>query len=360
MRMQNSRLVISSSCLRMLLCAGLVGCGLCVCDAVAVAESQKSTSGPDAKVGSVELTLISHHDQLTGENDHFGSLLFDGNGHLLRHNESRTWLYTGGKVQGQWNSFVREFDLDTLKAGPRRRILDVYENDRWASAHLAIQAANDLVVVFYSTGKMIRAAVSDSPNGGFTTDAHFTIRPSQDWEQGCSLESDCGFVRISDDDGELRIWMLYDTLCPGSKGQNGWAQIRIDKRKRSVELVGKHPENPIPLLRPGFAAARTGGNIDSRILFDGQHALFYLSKKTSRSYRIAVALSHDPLFQTLTSNQEVAGPLGSEGVIEKFQFYRHDGDLFLIYENADRHNDWRTSLRRYRLSTTDRPKEKRQ
>ena len=50
----------------MLLCAGLVGCGLCVFDAVAVAESQKSTSGPDAKVGSVELTLISHHDQLTG------------------------------------------------------------------------------------------------------------------------------------------------------------------------------------------------------------------------------------------------------------------------------------------------------
>ncbi len=72
---------------------------------------------------------------------------------------------------------------------------------------------------------------------------------------------------------------------------------------------------------------------------------------TSKSYRIAVALSRDPLFQTLTENREIGGPLGDERVIEKFQFYQHGGDLFLIYENADRHNDWRTSLRRYRTKT---------
>jgi len=127
--------------------------------------------------------------------------------------------------------------------------------------------------------------------------------------------------------------------------------VRIDKQLRRIELIRKHPDNPIPLLRPGFAAARTGGNIDSRVLFDGQHALFYLSKRDSRSYRIAVALSRDPLFGTLTGNREIAGPLGQEAVIEKFQFYRHNGSLFLIYENADRQNDWRTSLRRYQMST---------
>jgi len=305
---------------------------------------------PVLKIGTVELTQTLHRDQLTGPGDHFGSLLFDSSGHLLQHAGHRTWMYTGGKTGDRWISFVREFDLDTLQVTARSKVLETWQSDRWATIHLAIQAADDLVVVFYSTGKMIRAAVGRRPAGPFMTDPKFGVRASQDWEINCSLESDCGFVAIAEDADELRIWMLYDTLGPGSTGQNGWAEVRIDKQTRRIELVRKHPDNPIPLLRPGFTAARTGGNIDSRVLFDGQHALFYLSKRDSRSYRIAVALSRDPLFGTLTGNQEMAGPLGQEAVIEKFQFYRHDGSLFLIYENASRQNDWRTSLRRYQMS----------
>ena len=77
--------------------------------------------------------------------------------------------------------------------------------------------------------------------------------------------------------------------------------------------------------------------------------IFYLSKKTNRDYRIAVALSRGPLFQSISHNSEIAGPLGNEGVIEKFQFYTHASHLFLIYENSNRHNDWRTSIRKYRV-----------
>ena len=158
-------------------------------------------------------------------------------------------------------------------------------------------------------------------------------------------------MKISEDARELRIWKLYDTLGPGSTGQNGWAEVRLDKKSRKVELIRKHPNNPIKLLRPGFVAARTGGNIDGKVRFDGRHALFYLSKKTNRDYRIAVALSKDPLFQSLSHNREIAGPLGDEAVIEKFQFFTHAGHFYLIYENSNRHNDWRTSIRKYKVAS---------
>lgn len=299
-------------------------------------------------IGGVKLQRVLHLDQMTGANDHFGALLFDGNGHLVKHGGNKTWLYCGAKEE-KWVSFVREFNLDTLKVKPRKKVLSTYKNDRWASVHLAVKVADDFFVLFYSTGKQVRAAVSKEPQGPFVTDPDFGIRPSQEWEKNCSIESDCGFVKISEDANELRIWKLYDTLGKGSTGQNGWAEVRLNKKTRKVELVRKHPANPIKLLRPDYVAARTGGNIDSRIRFNDHHALFYLSKKTNRDYRIAVALSKDPLFQTISHNREIAGPLGNEGVIEKFQFYTHADHLFLIYENSNRHNDWRTSIRKYRV-----------
>lgn len=303
---------------------------------------------PIIEIGGVRLRQVYHNDQVTGTNDHFGSLLFDSNGHLVKHNGNRTWLYCGAK-EGKWVSFVRELNLDTLESTPRKKIINTYQRDRWAAAHLGIKVADDLYVVFFSTGKQIRAAVALKPDGPFIVDAQFGIRPKDDWERGCSIESDCGFVKISENDEELRIWKLYDTLCKGSVGQNGWAEVRIGKRSRSIELVRRHPNNPIKLLRPGFIAARTGGNVDSRIRFNGRYALYYLSKKDSRTYRMAVALASDPLMQNIVDNQEVFDPLGTEGVIEKFQCFMHNGQFNLIYENADTRNDWRTSIRRYEI-----------
>ena len=307
-----------------------------------------SLGGDVVTIGDVKLEQVYHTDQLTGTNDHFGSLLFDSDGHLAKHGGNKTWLFTGAKI-GQWISFVREFDLDTLRSSERKLILPVYKNDRWATAHLAIKAAEDLYVIFFSTGKQIRAAVAAVPEGPFTVDSSFGIRPNAEWEKGCAIESDCGFVKISETDDELRIWKLYDTLCEGSTGQNGWAEVRIDTRKRSIELVQKHPDNPIKLLKSGIIAARTGGNVDSRIRFAGKYGLFYLSKKNNRTYRMAAALGPDPLLQTIEWNEEIAGPLGTEAVIEKFQWYFHAGHFFVIYENADSRNDWRSSIRKYRV-----------
>lgn len=325
---------------------------LLVCRSIlfASAISPTATASELLEVGGVKLKQVFHHDHLTGTNDHFGALLFDSNGHLAKHNGNKTWLYCGAKF-GQWKSFVREFDLNTLKVGQRTQILEPQPSDRWASVHLAIRAEEELYVLFYSTGKRVRAAVSRHPRGPFVVDEDFRIGASQPWENGCSIESDCGFVKITENADELHIWKLYDTLCAGSTGQNGWARVRIDKRTRKIELLGKHPENPIRLLRPDWTAARTGGNLDSRIRFNGLYPLFYLSKRESSSYRIGVALSRDPLFQTIESNVEAGKPIGTERVIEKFQFYQHDGHFFLIYENADRHNDWRTSIRKYELTT---------
>ena len=147
-------------------------------------------------IGGVKLQRVLHLDQVTGANDHFGALLFDGNGHLVKHGGNKTWLYCGAKEE-KWLSFVREFNLDTLKVKPRKKVLSAYKNDRWASVHLAVKVTEDFFVLFYSTGKQVRAAVSKEPQGPFVTDPDFGIRPSQEWEKNCSLESDCGFVKIS-------------------------------------------------------------------------------------------------------------------------------------------------------------------
>lgn len=305
------------------------------------------------QIGDVRLERVAHKDSLTGPNDHFGCLLFDSSGALVKHAENKTWLYTGGLVDGQWNSFVREFDLASLRVGPRRLVLSPPKDKpkRWATIHLVVKAADDLFVAFYSTGGYVKAAVSRAPDGPFEVDQHFALTSSQEWEKGCSLESDGGLVAICDNERELRLWKLYDTLGPGTSGQNGWAEVRIDKQTRQVTMMRKHPQNPLPLLLPGHLAARTGGNLDAHVKLGGKHALFYLSKKDNRTYRMAVALSKDPLFCEVDANYELEGPLGDEAVIEKFQFFRHSEFLFVIYDTGHKNGDWRTGLRKYRVTS---------
>ena len=323
---------------------------------IVFAAAQARSAEPDEettlKIGPVRLERIEHHDRLTGQKDHFGNLLFDTDGRLVRNDGHMTWMYTGALQENKWVSYAREFNLDTLEVSDRTQVLTPIAGDEWASIHLVIRVTDDFFVAFYSTGKLIRAAVSDRPDAVLTPDADFEIRASQEWERGCSLESDGGFVKIDEDDEVLKIWMLYDTLCAGSAGQNGWAEVHIHKPSRSVKLAGKHPDNPIKLKRPDRLAARTGGNLDSNVRFGGKYALFYLSKPDGGTYRMSVALSEDPLFQTIDENIELAGPLGRERVIEKFQFYEHRGDLFIIYEVSDAAGDWQTGLRRYRVESS--------
>lgn len=307
------------------------------------------------RIGSATWEQVDHHDCLTGPNDHFGCLLYDVQGHLVRFAApvAKTWLYTGALVDGRWVSFVREFDLETLKVEPRRQILEVQPGDNWATVHLAIRVCGDLTVVFFSTGGTIKAAASARPEGPFTVDPEFVISPSQPWEAGCSLESDGGFVPIESTETEFRLWKLYDTLARDNSGHNGWAEVHINKQTGRVKLAGKHAQNPLKLRLDGRVASRTGGNLDRSVRIGDRWPLFYLSKPDSKSYRLSVALSRDPLFQTIDENRELSAPLGTEQVIEKFQFYEHGGRLCVIYDVSDRNGDWRTGLRRYRVASDE-------
>ena len=306
-------------------------------------------------LGGTKFSLVEHRDQLTGPNDHLGSLLFDTSGRIVLHGNRVAWMYTGGLIDGKWISFVREFELASMKPDTRSIILTPLADEKWSTIHLVIRVAADFHVAFYSTGSVVRAAVSERPHTGFAAAAGFEIAPSQDWERGCSLESDPGFVPIHEDAEEFRMWILYDTLGPQNHGHNGWADVRIDKRRRTVSLMGKHPQNPLALRLANRATARTGGNIDSQFRLANQHYLMaYLSKPDDRTYRLAFATSPDPLFQRIDENREVAGPLGEESVIEKFHWFVDNRELVMFYEYANPENDWRTAIRRYRLEQTNR------
>jgi hypothetical protein len=303
------------------------------------------------QIGNLRFELVYHNDTLSGRNDHFGCLLFDADSRLALHNGTKTWLYTGSLIdakKNKWAGYVREFDIETLSVGPRKALLSPVDDEKWTAIHLAVQAADNLYVIFYSTGKDVRTAVSERPDGPFRRDPDFRLAPSEDWEKGASLESDCGFVKIANNERTFEIWKLYDTLVPGARGLNGWARVKIDKVARRVELVGKHPGNPLQLSLPGRVAARTGGNLDSNFTVDGKRLLLYLSKPDRKTYLMSAALSADPLFQTIDENVELDGPLGEENVIEKFQWFVHNDILHVIYEVGSKSGDWRTGLRKYR------------
>jgi hypothetical protein len=307
---------------------------------------------PAFKLGSVTLKQIAFHDALTGKNDHFGCLLVDTEGRVVTQAQSKVWLYTGSQPPGSpgnegWISHVCEFDLATLKGEPRRQILSVQSGDRWATVHLAVRVDDRTCLIFFSTGKLIRAAVGPSPQGPFAVDPDFQIAASEPWEGEGPLESDPGLVSISENNREYRFWKFYDML--GHTAGNAWAEVALDKETRRINLVRKHPANPMPLRLPGRLTARTGGTLDSSFRIDGKYLMLYLSKPDVKTYLMSAALSRDPLFQTIDYNVELDGPQGGELVIEKFQWIYWEGELYVFYDTGSKEGDWRTGLRRYRV-----------
>ncbi len=307
---------------------------------------------PTLRIGPVTLQPVAFHDAVTGKNDHFGCLLVDLAGRVLFHATSKMWLYTGSQPAGSpgnegWISHVREFDLATLQAGPRSQILSVQPHDRWATVHLAVRVDDRTCLLFFSTGKLIRAAVGSNPEGPFRVDPDFQIAASEPWEGPGPLESDVGLVLIQDDARTCRFWKLYDML--GTSAGNGWAEVAFDKATRRVHLLRKHPGNPVPLRLPGRLTARTGGTLDSSFLVGGRHLMLYLSKPDIKTYLLSAALSRDPLFQVVEENVELDGPRGGELVIEKFQWVAWRGELYIFYDTGSKAGDWRTGLRHYRV-----------
>lgn len=315
----------------------------------------------------VRLQRVHFEQNLLPDRGHagFGTLLYDAAGRLVLHNGHETWLYTSGLSEapaggqrdwyGKWISFVREFDVKTLASGPSVVALGLSGADRWAVIHDAIQISPGLSVAFYSANGVVRAAVSERPDAPFRTVPGFRIAVTEDWEKlggrEHSLESNGAHVLIDDNEAGVTLWLGYDSYhVDRTAGQLGWAQVRIDKASRDVTLIAKSPQNPLPLLRKDYLAARCGGNLATDVRLGNQHAFFYYSRPDRQKIMLTVALSRDPLFRQVSRVVELEPPLGDERVIEKFESYMLDGELHVIYENKLAANHWGTGIRIYKIT----------
>lgn len=310
-------------------------------------------------IGDAELQRIYHDERVLPDKGHagFGSLLFDTDGRLVLHDGTKTWLYTTapmGETEGDWVSHAREFDVESFVSGEREEVLGLAEGDKWAVIHHAMEVDDDLYVVFYSNGTELRAAVAESPDGTFRADPDFRVGVTEEWEregaapENNSLESNGAYVKIEETPDELVFWEGYDSYRSDvTRGHLGWVRVRLDKNSGDVELLEKHPENPLELRPPEYIAARGGGNLSSDVRLGDQHAYFYYTRPNREVMLAAVALSPDPLFQEITFRSEFDKPLGDEVLIEKFESYMRDDVLYLIYENQLQNGEWRTGIRMY-------------
>jgi hypothetical protein len=317
--------------------------------------------------GNVRIERVRHEQRLLADGGHagFGSLLYDARGHLVLHDRNKTWLYTVATVEsltdgrsdwyGKWITHVREFDVETLTCGEKRIALGLAYAEKWAIIHDVIAVDDLLYVAFYSAYDGVRAAISTKPDGPFNAQADFKIALSQEWErQGGppeSLESNGAHVLIDESDRDLTLWVGYDSYHVDLEaGQLGWAKVRIDKRARRVELLGKHPDNPLPLLPHSSIAARSGGNLGTAGVFGDVHAFLYYTRPTRESLVMTMAFSRDPLFQDVIETLVFEPPLGEETWVEKYESYWLGGKLHVIYENQLTSGHWGTGMRIYQVS----------
>jgi len=295
----------------------------------------------------------------------FGSLLYDEKGELVLHDGNKTWLYTTGLSEaatrgqrdwyGKWISYVREFNVKALVSGKRKIALGLADADRWAVIHDVIKASANLFVAFYSANGSVRAAVGDKPDGLFKAVPGFKIEATDAWEKEggkiSSLESNGAHVLIEQTERDLTLWLGYDSYhVDRTAGQLGWAKVRIDKTSGNVQLVEKHPGNPLPMLPENYIAARCGGNLATNIRLGDKYAFFYYSRRSKQRIMLTAALSSDPLFQHVSEIVEVEPPLRDEIVIEKFETYMFDGELHIIYENKLASGHWGTGIRIYKIA----------
>jgi hypothetical protein len=333
--------------------------------ASAPAGTQES-AGSVKLVGGVRLTRIHHDQMLLPDRQHagFGSLLFDEKGELVLHDGHKTWMYTTGLFEaptggqrdwyGKWISYVREFDIKTLRSGESKISLGLADPDRWAVIHDVIKVSANLYVAFYSANGWVKAAIGDRPDGIFKPVRNFKIEATDAWEKEGgridSLESNGAHSLIEETDDGLTLWVGYDSYhVDRTAGQLGWAKVRIDKRSDAVQLIEKHPGNPLPVLPKNYIAARCGGNLAASVRLGDQYVFFYYTRPSKQKIMLTAALSSDPLFQHVTNIVELEPPLGDEKVIEKFEAYMLDGDLHIIYENRLGSGHWGTGIRIYKI-----------
>lgn len=300
------------------------------------------------------LVLVDHVPDLLGEPHGFGSFLFDQTGTPIIE-DGAIWLYTTRLEEHGWDSWVRRFDLSTLRQGPARRILVPDAGCDRAVLHHVLTLADDLIVGFYCDGLGFRAALSTAPNDPFVPDPTFVVRPEIGWEtrgEGAaawSLECNGASVLIEDTADAAVFWQGYDSYRrDGRLGDLGWIRIRVDKSARTVRPLDRHPDNPLRFRQPRWACARCGGNLSSDVIVAGKRAFFYYIRPDESQFLIGMSLSPDPLFLRDIEHHVIGGALGDEAVAEKFQAVRRGDELLLFYESRHKDGSWRTGLRRYR------------
>lgn len=305
--------------------------------------------------GASPLRLETHVEDLLGEAQGFGSLLFDSEGRVVEES-GETWLYTTLHDGERWTSWARRLHLDSLALSAPVEVLAPGVGEDRAVLHHVFLAREGLVVGFYSNGRGVRVATAPGPRGPFQPLRSFALDPEPGWESrgqalnGWSLEANGAFVPCGRANGELVFWEGYDSYRrDGRLGDLGWAQIRLELEGGEVALLQRHPGNPLAFRPEAWACARCGGNLASGLRIRDRHAFFYYARPDTRSLVVALALSRDPLFQEVEEIFDLGGPLGREALIEKFQAHGGGGKIDLFYESQFADGSWRTGLRRYRV-----------
>ena len=305
------------------------------------------------EAGASPLRLDFHVEDLLGEAQGFGSLLFDAEGRIVVEN-GKTWLYTTLHDGLRWTSWVRRLDLESRETSAPRLALEPGEWEDRAVLHHVFVAREGLVVGFYSNGRGLRAATASSPDGPFRPSPSFVLDPLPGWEcrgemvEGWSLEANGAYVPCAAGAGELVFWEGYDSYRrDGRLGDLGWARLKLDLETGGITLLERHAGNPLRFRPPGWACARCGGNLASGLRLRGHHGFFYYARPDTSSLVLALALSRDPLFQEIEEIHHLGGPLGREVLIEKFQAAALGETILLFYESQFDDGSWRTGLRGY-------------
>lgn len=307
-----------------------------------------------SSVSGSPLLLLDHTADILGEPHGFGGFLFDRDGRLIT-KDGLAWLYTTRITGGKWESWVRSFDPNTLRSGTARRVLLPAAGHDRAVLHHIVAVTDDLIVGFFCDGIGVGAAIATAPNADFTHDPTFVLRPEVSWEtrgagvDGWSLESNGAYVLCEDTPAETVFWQGYDSYRKdGRLGDLGWAKVRVDKKTRRVELLGRHPDNPLSFRNPEWLCARCGGNLSSDVMIAGKRAFFYYFRPNTSEVFVGLALSDDPLFFDNVSHCITDTVLDEETVAEKFQAVPIDDALLIFYESRFGDGSWRTGLRRYK------------
>ncbi len=311
---------------------------------------------PALMIGSESpLVLIEHRADVLGEPHGFGGFLFDRDGRLVAR-DGVAWLYTTRISAGKWESWVRLFNPNSLQPGPARRILLPLPGHDRAVLHHVVAIADDFIVGFFCDGVGVGAAVASAPDADFIHDPNFVLQPEIGWEtrgsgvEGWSLESNGAYVLCEDTADETVFWQGYDSYRKnGRLGDLGWAKVRVNKKTRRVELLGRHPDNPLGFRNQEWLCARCGGNLSSDVMIAGKRAFFYYVRSNTSEMFVGLALSDDPLFLQNVDHYIVDTVLDEETVAEKFQAVQTDDELMIFYESRFTDDSWRTGLRRYRI-----------